>query len=62
MQCSPTETASYNVDDIVKNVLLSFQNLIVITLNNVFLSLQNCLVEIMKVKGHNNFKVSHMGK
>lgn len=32
------------------------------TLNKVFLTLQGCLTEIMKVQGHNKYKLPHMGK
>lgn len=50
------------VDDLVKAVKDAFHELPPMTLNKVFLTLQGCLVEIMKVKGHNNYKIPHMGK
>ncbi|KAL8503585.1 hypothetical protein ACS0TY_022352 [Phlomoides rotata] len=62
IQSLQVDTASYNVDDLVTNVRLSYENLNNISLNNVFLSLQSSLVEIMKDKGHNNFKIPHMSK
>jgi hypothetical protein len=31
-------------------------------LKNVFLSLQQCLIEVMKCGGGNNYKLPHMGK
>lgn len=62
IQSLQVDTASYNVDQLVNNVLLSYERLEHETLNNVFLSLQNCMTEIMKAKGGNNYKVPHMGK
>ena len=32
------------------------------TLNKVFLSLQMCMIETLKVNGKNNYKQPHMGK
>ncbi|XP_042016089.1 uncharacterized protein LOC121764065 [Salvia splendens] len=32
------------------------------TLDNVFLSVQGCFMEIMKVQGHNSYKLPHIGK
>ena len=40
----------------------SFNDLAPRTLENVFLSLQSCMVEIMKVQGQNKYKIPHMGK
>ncbi|KAL8520611.1 hypothetical protein ACS0TY_011231 [Phlomoides rotata] len=48
IQSLQVDASSYNVDDFIKNVMLSFKNLTYTTLNNVFLSLQNCKIEIMK--------------
>ena len=31
-------------------------------LNNVFLTLQTCMKEIMKVRGGNNYQIPHIGK
>lgn len=50
------------VDDLVNNVYSSFEELSPHTLNNVFLSLQGCLSEIMKVHGGNGYKLPHMKK
>ncbi|XP_047942997.1 uncharacterized protein LOC125189809 [Salvia hispanica] len=50
------------VDDLVNNVYSSFEELSPHTLNNVFLSLQGCLLEIMKVHGGNGYKLPHMKK
>lgn len=56
------ETSSYNADQLVKAVVDSFKELSPVTLNNVFLSLQGCMVEILKVKGQNRYKIPHMKK
>lgn len=50
------------IDDLVKAVQDAFHDLPAMTLNKVFLTLQCTLTEIMKHKGHNNFKTPHMGK
>ncbi|KAL6568026.1 hypothetical protein OROHE_003710 [Orobanche hederae] len=62
LQSLQVETASYNVDELVEAVATSFLNLQHTKLNNVFLSLQNVMVEIMKVRGHNNYSLPHMKK
>lgn len=50
------------VQDLVNAVIQSFEDLSPITLNKVFLSLQSCMIEIMKGKGHNSYKIPHMKK
>ncbi|XP_042067880.1 uncharacterized protein LOC121811115 [Salvia splendens] len=55
-------TACKNVDDLVNAVEKSFHELQPETLDNVFLSLQGCYMEIMKVQGQNSYKLPHMGK
>ncbi|XP_057770858.1 uncharacterized protein LOC130990650 [Salvia miltiorrhiza] len=50
------------VKDLLQNVLISFQELSTITLNNVFLTLQGCLTEIMRVQGSNDYKIPHINK
>ncbi|XP_057782201.1 uncharacterized protein LOC131000348 [Salvia miltiorrhiza] len=62
IQSLQNETACNNVDSLVKAVEKSFEELSPTTLNNVFLSLQGCMVEIMKVKGQNSYKIPHMKK
>ena len=49
------------MDDLLKNVTSSFDELSPHTLYSVFLTLQGCLIEIM-VKGGNNYKIPHMSK
>lgn len=62
IQSLQTETASYNVDQLMSVVHISFEELSPQTLNNVFLSLQCCMVEILKVRGQNCYKIPHMKK
>lgn len=54
------ESACSTLDELVDAVKQAFVS--PSTLNKVFLSLQGCLIEILKFKGHNNFKLPHMGK
>lgn len=53
-----TKTADQLVDAVKK----SYEELCPKTLNNVFLSLQGCMVEILKVRGKNAYKIPHMKK
>ncbi|KAL6530492.1 hypothetical protein OROMI_028381 [Orobanche minor] len=62
LQALQTKRASFNIDDLVDAVELSFTELDHSKLNNVFLSLQMCMIEIMRVKGHNNYRQPHMKK
>lgn len=56
------ESACSTLDELVNVVKETFYNIPPSTLNKIFLSLQGCLIEILKVKGHNNSKLPHMGK
>ncbi|XP_042029894.1 uncharacterized protein LOC121776796 [Salvia splendens] len=50
------------VDDLLGNVQSSFEELSAQTLNKVFLTLQACLTEILKVEGGNGYKTPHINK
>lgn len=50
------------VEELVKNVQDAFENQEVEKLDNVWLSLQSVMLEIMKCKGHNNYKLQHLHK
>ncbi|XP_074270737.1 uncharacterized protein LOC141594630 [Silene latifolia] len=52
---------SKTMDDLVNEVMQAFVDYSPSQLNNIFLSLQAVMVEIMKCKGHNNFSLPHMG-
>ncbi|XP_042051481.1 uncharacterized protein LOC121796763 [Salvia splendens] len=62
IQSLQTQTACNNVDDLMNAVEKSFHELQPETLDNVFLSLQGCYMEIMKVHGQNRYKLPHIGK
>ncbi|XP_074313741.1 uncharacterized protein LOC141648934 [Silene latifolia] len=53
---------SKTVDDLVNEVMQAFVDYSPSKLNNIFLSLQAVMVEIMKCKGHNNFSLPHLEK
>lgn len=50
------------IDKLITAVVTSFNEMEKDKLNDVFLSLQNCLITVMKVNGGNNYKLLHMGK
>ena len=50
------------VEELVNAVMTSFNELTPHTLNKVFLSLQGCMIEVMKIKGDNSYKVPHINK
>ncbi|XP_057775076.1 uncharacterized protein LOC130994057 [Salvia miltiorrhiza] len=62
IQSLQTESVCFDVDTLVNAVVSSFNELAPMTLNKVFLSLQGCMIEIMKVKGQNCYKLPHMKK
>ncbi|KAH6793383.1 hypothetical protein C2S52_003860 [Perilla frutescens var. hirtella] len=62
IQSLQTEMETNNVDELVNAVVTSFENLCPTKLNKIFLTLQSCMLEIMKVQGHNAYKIPHMGK
>nr|XP_009590283.1 uncharacterized protein LOC104087497 isoform X2 [Nicotiana tomentosiformis] len=56
------QMAPKTIDELVNAVEKSFNDIKVERLNHVFLTLQSCMVEVMKDKGGNNYKVPHMKK
>ncbi|XP_074298986.1 uncharacterized protein LOC141629980 [Silene latifolia] len=62
LQSLQKKHAAKTVDDLVNEVMQAFVDYSPSKLNNIFLSLQAVMVEIMKCKGHNNFSLPHMGK
>ncbi|KAI3665034.1 hypothetical protein L6452_43650 [Arctium lappa] len=50
------------IDELVSAVQTSFDIMQSHELNNVFLTLQTCMKEIIKVRGGNNYRVPHIGK
>ncbi|XP_057779466.1 uncharacterized protein LOC130998047 [Salvia miltiorrhiza] len=62
IQSLQTEIACSDVDDLVNAVHKAYEDLDPMSLNCVFLSLQGCMLETMKVKGNNCYKLPHMKK
>ncbi|KAK9682246.1 hypothetical protein RND81_10G060800 [Saponaria officinalis] len=62
LQSLQSKTTAKTVDALVNEVMQAFTEYSPSKLNNIFLSLQAVMVEIMKCKGHNNFSLPHMGK
>ncbi|KAK9675478.1 hypothetical protein RND81_11G009600 [Saponaria officinalis] len=62
LQSLQSKKAAKTVDELVNEVMQAFLDYSPNKLNNIFLSLQAVMVEIMKCKGHNNFSLPHMGK
>ncbi|XP_057791204.1 uncharacterized protein LOC131008338 [Salvia miltiorrhiza] len=62
IQSIQEESVCTTVDQLVNAVCKSFMDLSPIALNKVFLSLQGCMIETMKMNGHNAYKLPHMSK
>ncbi|KAM3341368.1 hypothetical protein P3S68_029003 [Capsicum galapagoense] len=56
------QKAPKNVDELVEAVERSFDEMKAKQLNHVFLTLQSCMIEVMKDSGGNNYKVPHLNK
>ncbi|XP_057440743.1 uncharacterized protein LOC130732769 [Lotus japonicus] len=54
----PTRT----IDELIGAVVKSFESFSSIVSNKIFLTLQTCMIEIMKERGSNNYYVQHMKK
>lgn len=62
LQSLQQSSPSYTIDELVKVVDDSFNELDPTKLNKVFFSLQACMVEMLKHKGHNKYSSPHMKK
>ncbi|KAL6495734.1 hypothetical protein OROGR_030297 [Orobanche gracilis] len=62
IQTLKVQKAAQGIDELMKNVIKAYEDYSPIKINYVFLTLQGCYTEIMKVRGGNNYKVPHMGK
>ena len=56
------QEAPKTIDELVYAVEKSFEELSSSNLNHIFLTLQVCMIEVIKVYGGNNYKLPHMGK
>lgn len=62
LQLLTYERISRNLDDLIENVQKEFDNYDPATLNRVFLTLQRCMIEVMKDGGGNRYKIPHIDK
>ncbi|XP_074289597.1 uncharacterized protein LOC141614750 [Silene latifolia] len=62
IQSLQDENPAMTVDELVTNVTEAYEAETALTLDNVWLSLQACMVEIMKKKGHNDYPLPHLAK
>jgi hypothetical protein len=62
LQSLTYDRISRNLDDLIVNVEHEFENYDPDTLNRVFLTLQGCLIEVMKDGGGNRYKIPHIDK
>ncbi|VFQ79421.1 unnamed protein product [Cuscuta campestris] len=56
------KTAPRSMRELITNVTMSYDQLIAQTLNNVFLTYQEVMSDVLKQKGGNDYKIPHMGK
>jgi hypothetical protein len=56
------QSAPKNIDKLIHVVDKAFEALESKKLNNVFLTLQQCMIATMKAGGNNEYKIPHMGK
>ncbi|XP_047259423.1 uncharacterized protein LOC124891932 [Capsicum annuum] len=56
------QKAPKNVDELVEAVERSYDEMKAKQLNHVFLTLQSCMIEVMKASCSNNYKVPHLNK
>nr|GMC46915.1 Transposase, Tc1-like protein [Ipomoea batatas] len=62
LQSLQHQEAPRNVDELVAATHKAFNEISVESLSNVFLTLQLCMVEVMKKYGGNNYKLPHINK
>jgi hypothetical protein len=62
LQSLTYDTYCRNMDDLISNVVQKFNEYEPKLLTRVFLTLQSCLIEVMKIRGSNRYKIPHMNK
>ncbi|XP_074270954.1 uncharacterized protein LOC141594865 [Silene latifolia] len=62
IQSLQDENPAKTVEELVKNVTQAYEDETFETLDNVWQSLQACMVEIMQKRGHNNYPLPHLAK
>ena len=50
------------IDDLVSAIVKSFEDFPIVESNKIFLTLQSCMIKIMKVKGSNKYQIPHIEK
>jgi len=55
-------TTSRNMDELITNMINEYENYNPVLLNRIFLTLQGCMIEVMKDNGGNRYKIPHMNK
>jgi hypothetical protein len=50
------------MDELIANVINEYENYNSVLLNRVFLTLQGCMIEVMKDNGGNRYKIPHVNK
>jgi hypothetical protein len=62
LQSLTDRTTSRNIDELIQNVYIEYQNYNPILLNRVFITLQTCMIKVMKDNGGTRYKIPHMNK
>lgn len=62
LQSLTDDTDSRNMDELINNVIEKFDNYDPTLLNRVYLTLQGCMIEVMKAGGGNKYAIPHMNK
>jgi hypothetical protein len=62
LQSLTDRMTSRNLDELIQNVCMEYENYNPIILNRVFLTLQGCMMKVMKDNGGNRYKILHMSK
>ncbi|XP_074315560.1 uncharacterized protein LOC141651760 [Silene latifolia] len=62
IQSLQDEYPANTAEELVKNVIEAYEAETARTLDNVWLSLQACMKEIMQKRGHNNYPLQHLAK
>jgi hypothetical protein len=62
IQSLQQQQSARNIDELIETVVKSFNDLSHEKLNDVFLTLQQCFIEVIKHRGGNDYRIPHMSK
>ncbi|KAF0721251.1 hypothetical protein AaE_010117 [Aphanomyces astaci] len=62
IQTLQERTRCKTIDELIDATLSAWTTVDAMTLNSNFLTLQTCLIEVVRTGGGNNYKIPHMGK